>query len=200
MNTNTLEMLSARDLRLSAIHECGHCCVGRHFGAACTPSIWRTETSDPLEDCLWIGESRYDSRSLTPAQKRQFALAGIIAEWMEEDGGPEKCEPEYLAVLIQTLRGESLKLSNWSPTDWKGSKNWKFTDVESVYNILKTNWKTMLSEANELIEIANKNGMYAKDPNENANYWEVLYPGYSEMLAKALTDFNRSNELCASVE
>ncbi len=192
INNTRFQEIDARDLRQSAFHECGHSLVGRHYGAGCSPSIWRTGTNNPKKERLWVGTTRHDSSCLTPDECRQIALAGEMAVWIEENGGPDECIVQSLCTRIERTRKHSYRISNWSRTDWEKSQGWTTADVHAVYIILKKNWKELVAEARELIRLAKEDGNCAKDPDEIHHFWDYVIPGYSDLVAQALAEYKAS--------
>lgn len=166
MNPETLNHLDARDLRRSAIHECGHSCVGRHYGAKCSPGVWRTGAPVDSLEKLWVGDTQCERWVLTKAQRRRVALAGWLAGWIEEEGGPEECGSSEPFGDLEYSLGESYEDSDaWSLSDWEGAQGWTDADLRAAFKILKKNWGLLVEEAEGLIQYVTQKEGRAKASN-----------------------------------
>lgn len=143
MITMSIDEIDARDMRKIAIHECGHAYVARHFGMWAQPDIWRNETANPCEEMMWCGNTRYHSVNRTPLRHRRIAIAGAVAELMDD--------PDFEVECLEEVFTESFECNEWSLTDREGAIGWTLTDLRSVHSILRRNWKAIEEEVEFLI-------------------------------------------------
>lgn len=143
MITMTIDEINARDMRKTAIHECGHAHVARHYGMWAQPDIWRDESANPYEEMMWSGSTRYDATARTPLRHRRIAIAGIVAGLMDD--------PDFEVGCLEEFFTESFECDEWSLTDREGAIGWTLTDLRSVYSILRRNWKAIEAEVEVLI-------------------------------------------------
>ncbi|HZN36033.1 MAG TPA: hypothetical protein VFB80_19520 [Pirellulaceae bacterium] len=97
------EEIKRRDKREAAIHEAGHLTVGLALGVRGSAWVYRSETTDPDNEKLWIG--KHEAHGLVTAT---VAVSGLVAEcWVEK---PET-SPDEIADWIDD------GLVSPSPTD-----------------------------------------------------------------------------------
>jgi len=178
----TVQEIEALDIRNSAIHECGHAFVGRHYKLGGAPSIWKNEDADPVERTTWQGTTQYCNLKITPMKHRRIAIAGIVAEMIEE---LDPLEDLFINVLESQLDGSYSEVfeetEGWSLTDWQGAQGWTSRDFYCVVRILRRNWKNLILEAERLIELGIEDGYFAKDPEEYKHLWALALDDYHDM-------------------
>ena len=135
---------NAVDLRDAIIHELGHVFICSHFGIRTKLEIERNTTPGPGRRA-WIGHVIYDERKLTRLQRRQIAIAGLIAEQMGDFDHPKECNE---AVLVQFMNDYWTEVwhesSIWSKWDWEDATGWTRDDVHFVYETLISEWDELL--------------------------------------------------------
>lgn len=142
MNLHDLE---SSDQRKAAIHECAHALVARHYGVRATPSIWHTETNDPITEKAWGGRVQFHGHFQTFRRSRRVAIAGYLAELMD---APHENADELENRMMDTfVWGED---DGWSASDIAMAQGWTSADFRAVHSILKRKWKTLLQEMDEL--------------------------------------------------
>ena len=169
MPENTKQIFEANDLRKSAIHECGHACVTRHYGMGGSPAIWRNDNDNFMDEMLWFATTIYDGAAITPLRLRRVAIAGIMAEEISNFEVPSDCDEQTLAVTLESSFGEYFDDSEGcSKSDWEGARGWTSGDLHAVYVILMRKWRSLLEEAEALIEVASKSGSAISNPPEES--------------------------------
>lgn len=138
----TVQEIEHTDRRRSAIHECGHIIVARHYGLQASATIWRHYPDNPIEERFWCGSTRYQ-RPLTSRHSRRIAIAGVVAELMDGLYDEEWELEEALA--------NSYYCDPWSASDFEGAQGWTGKDFHAVYMILRRNWSRLNKEAESLI-------------------------------------------------
>ncbi len=71
---------SARQRRLSAVHEAGHAVIARALGVEAVASI-HPDTRPEIENHIWGGITQYSRPLVTPQEQRRCGIAGAVAEW-----------------------------------------------------------------------------------------------------------------------
>lgn len=161
------EKLNNLDLWHTAIHECSHTHVARHYGLGAVPAVWRNPTSDPMNFKYWLGNTHLDGAINTTQRRRRIGIAGQVGEIIYRSGSPSDCDEIDISCNIYESFGEDFESSDgWSESDWNMAQTWTDHDVRAVYSILKRNWMILLKEAEYLVSLAIKHGVAYLHPND----------------------------------
>lgn len=154
-----LQEMEARDRRVAAIHEYGHAIVFMSYGMQGSVSIWRNDTSDPLEEKLWSGQARYERFLSSPSLTRQISIAGFLAERIADEGTPKDFSAEELCFELGFSLDDSYdELGDWSYSDWRGAQGWEASDVAEVLDIFQRHWKALENGVESLVREAEEDG------------------------------------------
>ena len=126
-----------RDLRRACIHECAHWAVAKHFGAAGFVTIVRSRAGPPS----WGGRFQMYG-DLADEDWRVVALAGVIAEWVDDDPGVEA------ATIIDRLRKDPPMLS---AIDAQLAAGFGDEDVARCLRIVRAVWHDVAKEADDRV-------------------------------------------------
>lgn len=124
-----------RDLRRTCIHEYAHWAVARHFGAAGFVTIVRSRAGPPG----WGGRFQMYG-DLADEEWRIVALAGIVAEWVDDDPGITAAE------IIDRLRKDPAQLS---AVDAQLAVGFGDDDIERCLRIVRALWHEVAAEAGD---------------------------------------------------
>jgi hypothetical protein len=128
-------LAAMRDLRRACIHEYAHWAVARHFGAAGFVTIVASRTGPPS----WGGRFQMYGE-LADGEWRIVALAGTVAECVEEDPGVDAL------AIIASLRQDPSMLS---AIDAQLAQGFGDDDVLRCLAIVKAAWHEIAREAGD---------------------------------------------------
>lgn len=140
--------------RKSAIHECGHAIVARHYGESAYPAIWPNLGPNRENEKLWLGRVIVSIAGATRVQRRRIHLAGVVAEYMDHSDASSDLDDlvaEVEGIFYLDYADCWEHSDGWSFSDWNGARGWRERDIQAVVKILFGNWALLEREAEELI-------------------------------------------------
>lgn len=127
----SLQEMEGRDLRMAAIHEAAHIVVGMHFSCFGQLNLFRTGTTDPVNERQWRGNVEFFASHDDLAAHKEIFLAGSVAECVADD-------PDVHGVeIFEWLEMEIIELS---ATDAAGAAGYTEDEVIRCCDMVKASW------------------------------------------------------------
>jgi hypothetical protein len=135
--------IEARDKRLAAFHEAGHCVAAQHFGLACDAYILRI--GEPtLENKAYVGRTSY--QRTTPFRKAVIGWAGLIVEYLAHESPindwPNACVEDFADYEDSV------------PDDHSATDNEALNAHPQRWRAMKLAWRIIIEHRHEVAGIA----------------------------------------------